>query len=393
MNDATHRLDTHLCLVSEQAVPNLLPLFDERWRPRRVVLAVSKAMTRQAECLETVVRRRCPGISIERLELGDAYDYDKLSNDFLDFLSGQAGIDVALNVTGGTKMMAVAAQEAFRSDGRPVFYVNVATDEVVRIGQTGHSEPLQAEMKVQDLLDSHGYAVESPQRPQVTAGDRDLCARLIDHVKADGIGLGLLNRLAASDEARQRLQVLLSDQDRDSQSLGRVIDLFCDAGHLRRDRQRLVFPDDASRQFANGGWLELHVYQVLNDLRGEKAGITDVAMGVGIRHPDGRTRNELDVACLLRNTLHIVECKTANLGQAGASGDDKATEAIYKVEALSKIGGLRTKAMIVDFRGALSSSKANRDRAKGAGIAIAAADQLRDLKGLIGRVWLAGRAG
>jgi len=30
---------THVCLVSAQATPNLLPLLDARWRPQRVVLA------------------------------------------------------------------------------------------------------------------------------------------------------------------------------------------------------------------------------------------------------------------------------------------------------------------------------------------------------------------
>jgi hypothetical protein len=82
-----------------------------------------------------------------------------------------------------------------------------------------------------------------------------------------------------------------------------------------------------------------------------------------------------------------VECKTANLSQEGRGGDDKATEAIYKSEALTKMGGLRTKAMIVDYRGALSEEKANADRATAAGIVVAAAEQLRDLSGLFSRVW------
>jgi hypothetical protein len=247
-------------------------------------------------------------------------------------------------------------------------------------------------MKVQDLLESHGYVMEAALRPQINGKDRDLCSRLIDHVRADGIGLGILNRLAASDPAKQCLRVVMSERDRDSQSLSRVVDLFRDAGRIQLNGHELVFPDVASRQFVNGGWLELHVFQVLQDLRGQKVGITDVVMGAFILHPDGRTRNELDVACLLRNTLHIVECKTANLAQEGASGDDKATESIYKVEALGKFGGLRTRAMIVDYRGALAASRANRDRAKAAGIAIAAADQLRDLLGVFRRVWLS-RAG
>ena len=37
--------------------------------------------------------------------------------------------DIALNVTGSTKLMAVAAQVVFRSAEKPVFYVNVESDE------------------------------------------------------------------------------------------------------------------------------------------------------------------------------------------------------------------------------------------------------------------------
>ncbi len=36
--------DTHVCLVSAQATPNLIAAIDEQWRPRRVVLATSSEM-------------------------------------------------------------------------------------------------------------------------------------------------------------------------------------------------------------------------------------------------------------------------------------------------------------------------------------------------------------
>jgi hypothetical protein len=381
------RFDTHVCLVSEQAMPSLLPVLDDRWRPRRVVLAVSSRMAGKAASLKAVIKRRCAGTLVEEVHLPDAYNFRELSETFLEFLAQPGNDRAALNVTGGTKMMAVAAQEVFRSDKRHVFYVNVDTDEIIVIGQEGRSAPLAVDVKVRDLLEAQGFTVESEHRPQVRSDERDACARIIDHVKTDGRGLGILNRLAASDDAKQRLRVTLSDRDRDSQSLNRMIDLFQDSGHLKLAGHQLSFPNADSRQFVNGGWLELHVYQVLQDLRGKNKAITDVVLGAKIIHPDGRTCNELDIVCLHRNSLHIVECKTANLSQEGRGGDDKATEAIYKSEALTKMGGLRTKAMIVDYRGALSEEKANADRATAAGIVVAAAEQLRDLSGLFSRVW------
>jgi hypothetical protein len=113
-------------------------------------------------------------------------------------------------------------------------------------------------------------------------------------------------------------------------------------------------------------------------------------MNVRAIHPDGKTRNEADIAFLYRNTLHLIECKTANLAPEGASGDDKATEAIYKMEALLKLGGLRTRGMIVDYRGALSGHAPNLARARSAGIEVVSGVQLRNLKELLKVAWLKG---
>jgi hypothetical protein len=58
------------------------------------------------------------------------------------------------------------------------------------------------------------------------------------------------------------------------------------------------------------------------------------------------------------------------------------------MESLLKLGGLRTKGMVVDYRGELSRSEANQKRAAEAGIAIVSGAQLKDLKGAMSRLWL-----
>jgi hypothetical protein len=382
--------DTHLCLVSEQTTPNLLPVIDPSWRPRRVVLATTPRMQPAAATLRDVLRKKVPGLVIETLSLPDAYDYLALSDAFLEFLAENANAGtVALNVTGGTKLMAVAAQQVFAAGGQPVFYVNIDSDEVIIIGERAPSQPLKASLKVHEFLNAHGFQVEEQQRPVVTRDQRDLAARVIDHVGAHGAAMGTLNWLAASDSARRQLRAELSDRDTDSIALRELIGLFEQAGQVSlRGGRQLQFPNEASRSFVNGGWLELHALKAIEDLRGVDQGITDIALNLKLVHPDGKTKNEIDVAFLYRHTLHLLECKTANLATEGSSGADKATEALYKLEALRKIGGLRTRAMVLDYRGALSAHGANRDRARSAGIEIVAHRLLADLKGFIRRTWL-----
>ena len=388
--------DTHLCLVSAQATPNLLPVLDENWRPRRVVLACSAQMKEAAQALRSVIQTKGGGITVDMLDLPDAYDYAALSDAFLNYLAEHAGENIALNVTGGTKLMAVAAQEVFRSEGKPVFYVNVESDEVLVIGERAVSQPLRAKLKVHEMLRAHGYSVTTQDQPQISRDLRDLTARLIDHVATAGRALGLLNALARAARDNN-LRVELNPDQQGSRPLSDIVALFADAGLLRQQGNVLIFKNEESRFFANGGWLEAHVFEALQSLRSQVEGLSDVAMGVrvsfagGTGKPQGNDKNEIDVAFLYRNSLHLIECKTANLAQAGSGDDSKATEAIYKMESLLKLGGLRTRGMVVDYRGELAKSEANQKRAAEAGIAIVSGVQLKDLKGAISRLWLSPR--
>jgi len=44
------RHDVHVCLVSEQATPNFIPVLDARFRPREVILVVSPQMREREPC-------------------------------------------------------------------------------------------------------------------------------------------------------------------------------------------------------------------------------------------------------------------------------------------------------------------------------------------------------
>lgn len=385
---------THVCLVSEQATPNLLPILDESWRPQRVVLATTAQMAARADAIGRLVKSRCPGVEVEILDVPSAYEYGVLENLFLEFLSKNSGVDIALNVTGGTKLMAMAGQDVFRSDGKPVFYVNVESDRVLVLGRKGEETQLAAGLKVHEMLSVHGYSATVPLQPQVTAQERDLAARLIDRVQSDGWALGAVNAIAMEAKRKNSLAVKLTREQADSKSISTMLELFADAKVLSINGDLLRFKDDASRAFVNGGWLELHVFQTLQNLRGKYKSISDVVCNVVIPfagrvgNDRNASMNEMDVAFLSKNTLHLIECKTANLTLTGYGDSDKATEALYKMESLLKLGGLRTKGMVVDYRGAFSNSAANLKRAAEANILVASGRDLKDLGGLIARKWL-----
>ena len=133
---------------------------------------------------------------------------------------------------------------------------------------------------------------------------------------------------------------------------------------------KLKFADLDARQYVGGSWFEDYVFQTAKSL----PGVQDIALNVQIENVDAKTHqnNELDVVLLINNVLHVLECKTANFTRSEA----KAEEALYKLESLKKLGGLRTKAMLLSYRELLPTS---RDRANGAKISLI---ERKDLKGM-----------
>lgn len=369
------KFDTHLCLVSAQATPNLTPVLDPNFSPRRVVLAVSPDMQEQAEWLANVMKRH--RVQVEILPIADAYDFRGCWYTISDWVEKQQEQEkVALNVTGGTKVMAMAAQDVFRELHRPVFYVNIENDQVLRIDRRESPVALSSKIKLREYLEAHGYAIEKSAKPDIPGKQRDFLNRLAYESGRLGRGLGRLNWLA--QQAKNHLRSpMLNNKDLKNNALRELIGLFSAEGLLQQQDGMLIFPDEASRQFVNGGWLEFLVYQSLARLSPE-IGLTDYAANVEITHPDGKTKNELDVACIYRNTLHVVECKSANLATS-RDGRDRATEAIYKLTALKKLGGLRTRLLLVDYRGGLNDY--DKARAAQEGVAILTARQLRDICG------------
>jgi hypothetical protein len=332
---------THLCLVSDQPVPNLLPALDPTLRPERVVLAVSTEMHNQARWLELALKRH--SIPTEYLPLDSAIDLPDLSKRFLDYLCAHAGIDLALNVTGGTKPMAIAAQEAFRMAERPVFYVSVQSDQIYWLDPAMEPVPLTKGPGLATFLLAHGYQATIPDARRLPDAWHAVADRLAQEAGNWGKAIGRLNAIAKVAEERRSLDARRIDTD-ESGPWDDMLRALSDGGVIDYYDDRTVrFPNEEARFFANGGWLEHYVYRTLRTL----PEIKDVSMNVTVKDETGN-RNELDTAFLHRNRLFLVECKTRIFDERGANAP--ASNAVYKLDALKRLGGLRTHGILISYR-------------------------------------------
>lgn len=337
---------TQVCLVSDQATPNLIPLLDPDFRPAAVVFVISDNMRERGRALAEVVRPL--GVRISEMTVADPWNLQQLEDEFLGLLAEREQDDIAVNISGGTKPMAIAAQNVFAENGRPVFFVHPHRDHVVLVGDKRPPYPLHNPLRIGQYLTAHGYTMTAAERKaRLTRADRLLTETLIHEHARFGQALGYVNFLAGSAQHRKDLASDVIDARLgDGNDFIDLVNLFRDAGLLAVKGSRLVFPNEEARFHVNGGWLEHHVFGVVNDLRGP-CGIQDAVLNVSVSHPGG-SPNEIDVAVLAGNRLGLIECKTRSFRPR--DGLEPAKDALYKLDSLTALGGLRTRAMLVSYQ-------------------------------------------
>ena len=334
------KADIHVCLVSEQLLPNLLPALDPEVRPQEVVLLVTPKMESAAERLKVLLTETGCQVSMRAIR---AYRIEDIRESVVQVIDAYDDSKLALNATGGTKVMALGAYSVFHDFDLPVFYIDSENQAVISLSSPQQTTELADLLKVETCLKSYGYKIVSKGKSELQPENRKLYQNLVADIDRWEKPLGSLNHYAV--KARNQMWCELGSSSKRDHELMALIELFRTAGHLGIADKRLVFRDESSRSLVQGGWLEQYVYGLIEDLR-RKQKVKDAAIGVVVQNQSG-TKNELDVTCTHANRLHIIECKTANLRSEHSKGDD----VVYKLDNLRDLmGGSYGQALLVSYR-------------------------------------------
>lgn len=337
----------HICLVSGQPIPNLIPLKMDEFKSERVILCVSPDMAVQAGRLEEVISSW--RIKVDRRPVAP-YDLNSARDTFLNILVELESENVILNITGGTKIMAFAAFEVFRLEKRPILYVDTQNRRVQILSPEMDNLDFPGVIKVKPYLRSYGQVIASDD----TDRDRVQQHRPVVDALLNGLAefehaLSAMNRCTAPLRNMRSFPVTKEVPSFSASARGfdQLTALFERHHLLKRAGGRLEFATLNDVKFLSGDWLAEHVFRLVAGLSP-----TDVRMGVEVEWDQKGPKppkNEYDVVFTHGNRLFLIECKTKRFDENEENQNDQ--DLIYKLESLrDAAGGLYGKGMLVSYR-------------------------------------------
>ena len=334
----------HVVLVSDQTIPNILGI--HHYHPDELLFITTPEMEKKMKieamcgCLSSIGlswnAEQLHRVSVQEDSLLDSHR--KLDDSIL----GRESSEFVVNLTGGTKIMSIAAYEFFKEYEQPcsTFHfigMKFITPFPKRLGRM--ATPLSLRLGVKEYLLAYGLKITNEK--SVRGAERESLSRknlstwivenysllkpLLEHFSQK------LRKLRDNRDGLDLSTPYLPVNDAESEFMNRLG--FAHAGNEYRKhltKSEIIY--------LTGGWLEEYCYNTIFAMKGR--GIDDVVTGVKIMNALKRD-NEFDVMFSRDNALYTVECKSLD------QNDDPKADALYKIAALQKDFGLRVNSFFV----------------------------------------------
>lgn len=367
----------HVGIIDQDPIRLVTPLLDHRTISDHIVFIGVKAQQDMYHRLHSVLGKR--NITSEFFEIPNVANTSKIKQSITQLAENlkARGEQVKLNASCGLRHRLLSVYEIFRTYHWPVFVVEPNSDRLCWLYPDGLDDnQVQDRITIDDYLTVFGARGEFNDHHLPEQLDQKLYQlgeKWASNALELGPGLATLNYLATTCRKEQRLDVGLSEKQQGYRELNMLLSDLVAAEIATYDNGVLTFANEDARRFSNGEWLETLVHSTVRQIQQDMPTIQDHSLNVQVYRQlgDREVRNELDVASVVNNKLHIIECKTKGMRD---DGDDT----LYKLESLRDLlGGLQARAMLVSFRPLRHNDIT---RAEDLGLALIGPDELKDLK-------------
>jgi hypothetical protein len=275
---------------------NVLPVL--MYMPQKVVLFATPEEKSCADNLEKLFKAK--GIEVKRNDGLDAYDYKKFKDVVKKELES-INSETWLNVTGGTKLMALAAYEAFSEKKRKIIYCDTEHQKIISLFPEYSATDLEADLTIEDYLYSYGYTIAGIKKIK----DEEEYFELFSFIESNDAMSSFIEMFTkirerlASENQMQQPKFTISSNNQIFQFQKNYDKFFIQFGKQKKSSIRIDITD-----FKSGDWLEYYIFYVLKKKRN-----LFPLVSVKLKNQED-VENEIDVMVLKNYRLNIFSCKS-----------------------------------------------------------------------------------
>ncbi len=326
-----------ICMLSGQHVPNLLVV--HTIRPEKLLLVETAEMKKKNAAKYFLNALSFSGLDYrnngrsEIISLSNENSIAKMVELLSKHYINDDMNEWLVNLTGGTKLMAIGAYSFFKEKKVKMLYLPDTDQSHVLDAVTGQQESEQKhKVSIKAFLAGYGFELYEDGAEKWKKLARKW-SEFATWILANCNDEKLLDELASFNAyINDKKGRWLRDEiftPKFAEYLVKYEDVIRNGKKIRGN----VGPDMVN--FLCGKWLEVFIYHVFLKYA-EALGLWDVQIGVRLKADGTEFENELDVAFIRDQSLYIVECKT------GEQTHDREVGSLYKLEAIKKqFGALR----------------------------------------------------
>ncbi|MCS7019136.1 MAG: DUF1887 family CARF protein [Cytophagales bacterium] len=306
---------TSVLLISAETLPNVL--FIKEFPAERYVFITTDKMEQEKRSHWIVRAAGIAESSVQRI----AVNQDDFSSvlQTLEHAGLQPSADWRVNITGGNKLMSIAAFNFFARYNAAIFYLAIDNKHFQQLYPNSSLHPIRYRINLSEYLAAHGRTYRSMAKPQLMNLFQEAADLMKECRNVDGIvgeSLPLKEKISATKYIAER------------------------------------------QVFYTGQWFELYAYQSVKEylqLTDSEIAISAALYPLGSdeeTHMNHNKDNDIDVCWVRNNYLYIVECKvytsqikTKNLQQS--KGLSAIHAHLYKLAAIKQPLGLNARAFLM----------------------------------------------
>lgn len=369
-------IDVMIALAGEQPMPNFIPIIQHQ--PGRVEFIVSDKTAPFAQSTIDTMRLddRTKNVQTHINPQIDGYDLAAVESRCAEVIMRHPSKDIMVNLTGGTKVMCLAAYRTALTHQLPMLYV--ATDRELVLHYDGQGKEVDRQPLAAPIPISVHFAAYGIRAASRSSWDKPF-TELARFLALHAVGASRI-----IDEARRSIS-----QKGEAKVVEKPSPEEVEVAHRLYDEHLLalnpgsgdalvirVADNPPIRSFLGGKWLELWVYEAAK----ESSFLDDAVFDVEIKKANGQAlvMNQLDVVVTHNARMAICSCKT-EANELTTKEENKGI--IYELDSISRREqtGIYCKKILVTHLRRDNLPVAFLSRAQNSNIAVITGEQLPEV--------------